>query len=207
MPADSAVDAPDLLGRRTIEAIAALVESHCGALWLRSADGRAYEPAASWNMRDPGVTVSAESSLATFLRARQWVVSVPDWRDDPGRYEGLHLPPWCLEPGRFELIVPLALHAQLLGFVALGPTRTPIVLVRGKGVRVYDADGREYLDLLAGIGVEPFAGAPLFRSGPTLLQLPPRPRTPVNFLLRPTSASTERCLGLAIPHPFPSVPR
>ena len=31
--------------------------------------------------------------------------------------------------------------------------RTPIVLVRGKGVHVFDADGREYLDLLAGIGV------------------------------------------------------
>jgi predicted acetylornithine/succinylornithine family transaminase len=31
--------------------------------------------------------------------------------------------------------------------------RTPVVLVRGKGVRVYDEDGREYLDLLAGIGV------------------------------------------------------
>jgi acetylornithine/N-succinyldiaminopimelate aminotransferase len=31
--------------------------------------------------------------------------------------------------------------------------RTPIVLVRGKGVRVIDQDGREYLDLLAGIGV------------------------------------------------------
>ena len=31
--------------------------------------------------------------------------------------------------------------------------RTPIVLVRGKGARVFDADGREYLDLLAGIGV------------------------------------------------------
>jgi acetylornithine/N-succinyldiaminopimelate aminotransferase len=31
--------------------------------------------------------------------------------------------------------------------------RTPIVLVRGKGVHVYDEDGREYLDLLAGIGV------------------------------------------------------
>jgi acetylornithine/N-succinyldiaminopimelate aminotransferase len=31
--------------------------------------------------------------------------------------------------------------------------RTPIVLVRGKGVRVYDAEGREFLDLLAGIGV------------------------------------------------------
>jgi acetylornithine/N-succinyldiaminopimelate aminotransferase len=31
--------------------------------------------------------------------------------------------------------------------------RTPIVLVRGKGARVFDAEGREYLDLLAGIGV------------------------------------------------------
>ena len=31
--------------------------------------------------------------------------------------------------------------------------RTPIVLVRGKGVRVFDAEGREYLDLLAGLGV------------------------------------------------------
>jgi predicted acetylornithine/succinylornithine family transaminase len=31
--------------------------------------------------------------------------------------------------------------------------RAPIVLVRGKGVRVFDAEGREYLDLLAGIGV------------------------------------------------------
>jgi acetylornithine aminotransferase/acetylornithine/N-succinyldiaminopimelate aminotransferase len=31
--------------------------------------------------------------------------------------------------------------------------RTPVVLVRGEGVRVFDEDGREYLDLLAGIGV------------------------------------------------------
>ena len=31
--------------------------------------------------------------------------------------------------------------------------RTPIVLVRGEGARVFDENGREYLDLLAGIGV------------------------------------------------------
>ena len=31
--------------------------------------------------------------------------------------------------------------------------RQPITLVRGKGVRLFDADGREYLDLLSGIGV------------------------------------------------------
>src|SRR5262245_22405741 len=31
--------------------------------------------------------------------------------------------------------------------------RQPITLVRGEGVRLWDADGREYLDLLSGIGV------------------------------------------------------
>src|SRR4030081_1148264 len=31
--------------------------------------------------------------------------------------------------------------------------RNPVTFVRGHGVRLYDADGREYLDLLSGIGV------------------------------------------------------
>src|SRR5262245_12362290 len=31
--------------------------------------------------------------------------------------------------------------------------RHPLTLVRGEGVRLYDADGHEYLDLLSGIGV------------------------------------------------------
>src|SRR5438874_5832661 len=31
--------------------------------------------------------------------------------------------------------------------------RAPVTFVRGEGVRLYDVDGREYLDLLSGIGV------------------------------------------------------
>src|SRR3954462_15446906 len=31
--------------------------------------------------------------------------------------------------------------------------RTPVTFVRGQGVRLYDSDGREYVDLLSGIGV------------------------------------------------------
>src|SRR6266576_1547154 len=31
--------------------------------------------------------------------------------------------------------------------------RSPVTFVRGRGVRLYDAEGREYLDLLSGIGV------------------------------------------------------
>jgi predicted acetylornithine/succinylornithine family transaminase len=38
-------------------------------------------------------------------------------------------------------------------YVAQTYARFPIALVRGKGVRVWDADGKEYLDFLAGIAV------------------------------------------------------
>src|SRR2546427_6391406 len=31
--------------------------------------------------------------------------------------------------------------------------RAPVTFVRGQGVRLYDIDGREYVDLLSGIGV------------------------------------------------------
>src|SRR6186713_3567699 len=31
--------------------------------------------------------------------------------------------------------------------------RQPLTLVRGEGVRLFDAEGREYFDLLSGIGV------------------------------------------------------
>lgn len=38
-------------------------------------------------------------------------------------------------------------------YVARTYARSPIALVRGKGTRVWDADGKEYLDFLAGIAV------------------------------------------------------
>ena len=38
-------------------------------------------------------------------------------------------------------------------YVAQTYARYPVALVRGKGTRVWDADGKEYLDLLAGIAV------------------------------------------------------
>src|SRR5262249_55406922 len=43
-----------------------------------------------------------------------------------------------------------ALEAQ---YVLQTYRRAPVTFVRGQGVRLYDSDGREYLDLLSGIGV------------------------------------------------------
>ena len=41
-------------------------------------------------------------------------------------------------------------------FIARTYARTPLALVKGRGVKVWDADGKEYLDFLAGIAVNSF---------------------------------------------------
>ena len=47
--------------------------------------------------------------------------------------------------------------AQVMGleqqYVLQNYSRYPLLLRRGKGCYVYDADGKRYLDLIAGIGV------------------------------------------------------
>jgi predicted acetylornithine/succinylornithine family transaminase len=46
-----------------------------------------------------------------------------------------------------------AVHSKEARHVLQTYRRAPITFVRGKGVRLYDVEGREYLDLLSGIGV------------------------------------------------------
>ena len=41
-------------------------------------------------------------------------------------------------------------------FIAKTYARTPLALVKGRGLKVWDADGKEYLDFLAGIAVNSF---------------------------------------------------
>src|SRR4029434_5894708 len=53
--------------------------------------------------------------------------------------------------------------------------RQPVAFIRGSGARLYDVDGREYLDLVSGIGVaslghaHPGLAAAIDRQAPTLL--------------------------------------
>jgi len=44
-------------------------------------------------------------------------------------------------------------HTREAKYVLQTYRRQSVTFVRGQGVRLYDAEGREYLDLLSGIGV------------------------------------------------------
>ncbi|MCA1859445.1 PEP-CTERM system histidine kinase PrsK [Janthinobacterium sp. HSC-3S05] len=115
------------LGERTIQAMAQLVESRAGALWILREQGQ-FAPAASWNWPPGTWSEPALGPLCQFLEARQWVIDVPDCQQNPRQYGGLRLPPALLALPDIWLLVPLMLHGQLFAFVALARPRTRIGL-------------------------------------------------------------------------------
>ncbi len=117
---------PDL-GKRAIEAVAALVESPAGALWQRGESGH-FEPIAHWQGPAGPASEPADSAFCQFLESSQWVVDLHEYAHSPGKYDALVLPEWLAAYPRAWLVVPLILHGRLFGFVLLQNARSPVKL-------------------------------------------------------------------------------
>jgi putative PEP-CTERM system histidine kinase len=115
------------LGDRTIQAMAALVESPGGTLWLRSDAGR-YETRARWHAPASDMVEPDNSPFCRFLESTQWVVDLDEFAARPDKYEGLAVPAWLLDYPRRWLVVPLILHQKLFGFLVLQRARSPLKL-------------------------------------------------------------------------------
>lgn len=115
------------LGERTIQAVAELVQSPAGALWIRRDDGRC-EPVANWNMAPQTGVAHIDDAFFSFLESTQWVINLPDCIRYPERYANLILPEWLRNAPQLWLVLPLMLHGRLFGFVALVRPRASIGL-------------------------------------------------------------------------------
>lgn len=115
------------LGARAIQAIAALVESPGGALWLRRDSGR-FEAAAHWHMPAQEASENASSQFCRYLEQSHWVVDLHEAARDPEKYPGLVLPDWLNQQARAWLVVPMMMHGELLGFAVLQQSRSSINL-------------------------------------------------------------------------------
>ncbi len=111
----------------SIKALADLVESPSGTLWLAQ-EGEGLRPVSRWNMAALTDAEPASGSLAQFLQRTGWVIDVNEFRGDAGRYPGLALPPWLSAMPNAWLVIPLASGAELVGFVVLTTPRAPIVV-------------------------------------------------------------------------------
>jgi putative PEP-CTERM system histidine kinase len=69
-----------------------------------------------------------DSGLSKFLADTGWVVDLEEFGNSPAKYPGLILPPWLANEKRIWLLVPLIVGEELIGFVGLGPARTPVDL-------------------------------------------------------------------------------
>lgn len=120
-------NAGQALPAQTIKALAALVESPAGTLWLKSASA-GYTPVARWNMPALPAITSGDAAWCRFMEVRQWVVDIPECRNFSRRYEGLALPAWMLALPDVWLLVPLILQGELFGIVCLCRSRSPMAL-------------------------------------------------------------------------------
>ncbi|MCL2524340.1 MAG: PEP-CTERM system histidine kinase PrsK [Betaproteobacteria bacterium] len=119
-------ESPQAMGQQVIRGLAAMVESPGGGLWLREAGQESYRQTARWNIPANEQAEAPESSLLRFLIASGWVINLEEHRSHPGRYSELEIPLWLSTLPNAWLIVPLMAGSQMIGFVILTSSRTPI---------------------------------------------------------------------------------
>lgn len=101
-----------------IQALANLVESSGGALWLKE-QGSGYRQVERSLLPRTDAIESVESALPSFLRRTGWVVEISDFLRQPAKYQELALPPSIESMREAWLIVPLLTGEELIGFVVL----------------------------------------------------------------------------------------
>lgn len=111
---------------RVIRSLAQLVESPAGGLWYLSEQG-SYQPIARWNIPDViHEAVDAGTPFCVFLKQHSWVVDLYQHDSEPQQYAAMVLPDWLPTIPKARWVVPLMLHANLIGFVVLTEPRSKI---------------------------------------------------------------------------------
>ncbi len=114
------------LRERVIMAIAEIVESPGGILWMRT-DANRFDQVARYQMNvEVPPHVPADSPFIRLLQEREWVVNMDEHLETEDRPQHeVKLPRWLTHKGLHAwLVVPLILHEQLFGFVVLA--RSPL---------------------------------------------------------------------------------
>lgn len=117
-------DLDERLRERVVKAIADIVDSGGGTLWLKD-DASLYRAVAQWQSSTSKEILTEDSSMIKFLAERDWVVDLHEYLNSPGLYEGLTVPNVIASSGSAWLVLPINFHSNLLGFLILNKPRSP----------------------------------------------------------------------------------
>lgn len=111
---------------RAIRAVARVVDSPSGALWVENPEERAFFPMARWNLAEKPPVIATDAPLVEHLRQEEaGPLDLKAWRNDRAARAELELPSWLSDNGRARLVVPLRHRDRLLGLLLLGEPRMP----------------------------------------------------------------------------------
>ncbi|MEJ2692066.1 MAG: PEP-CTERM system histidine kinase PrsK [Candidatus Thiodiazotropha sp.] len=114
----------DQIRERVVKAIADIVDSGGGVIWLRD-ESAVFRQVAEWQSTMSKASLSEESSLVRFLKERDWVIDLNEYLASPGLYDDLNVPEEILGHKERWLVVPISFHSELLGFILLIRPRSP----------------------------------------------------------------------------------
>ena len=116
------------LEERMIQALAQLVESPGGALWIKKESGN-FEPVTHWNMPFSNESFnSLHNSSLQFLDNKEQIIELQEYSKDPESDTTKTLPHWLLSVPNAWLLIPLIQHHSLFGFVILVKPRSKVLL-------------------------------------------------------------------------------
>ena len=116
------------LEERIIQALAQLVESPGGALWIKKESGN-YEPVTHWNMPFTNESFNTvHSSSFQFLDSKDPLIEIQEYSKNPKRDTRIALPHWLISIPNAWLLIPLIQHQTFFGFVVLAKPRSKVIL-------------------------------------------------------------------------------
>jgi len=112
-----------------VRAVAQIIGSPGGVLFLRNEEGEHYKAIAAWPTSGFDLrhyeSLDREHELVSFLERQQWVVDLAELRATPDAYQNIAVPEMLAGRGRFRLLVPVLLGEELTGLMALAEPPPP----------------------------------------------------------------------------------
>ncbi|MDJ0710592.1 MAG: PEP-CTERM system histidine kinase PrsK [Woeseiaceae bacterium] len=108
-----------------IKALAQIVASPSGWLWVLDEKKASFQLVASYETTDEVPDIPADDPLVKFIRKDSWLVDLAEFERKPERYGDLKLSPWLEDIGDAWLAVPLITRQQLLGLALLSRAPGP----------------------------------------------------------------------------------
>jgi putative PEP-CTERM system histidine kinase len=120
------------LRRTVVRAVAQVISSPGGILFVHDEQARQFLPVAAWpNQLDaiPGIAaIGSDSAMPAFMRERQWIIDIKEYRRSPAVYRNIELPAWFAGNPSLTIVSPLLELERLAGFFVLFEPPAPFDL-------------------------------------------------------------------------------